>query len=347
MEFRMRGFSTTVKQWQTEGKSMLHSLLMTVSLASAMPASGEAPTMRPIPPVTSAADAAEERVAIPFNPPLVSRPRKATTRSGQEMSVWMDYRYTFSRDGDGFLMLVEPIDFGVDVPRLPTAEARQAFRRMLDRALLPFTVRLSADAIIDHLIDAEAVWERVVDRSMELVAQTERESDSEALAFARQTMLDLPTVSRLTLLMQQTSPILELAATDFSREQPDAVAFTFDAPFGGTIEQQATVTITDVRADTVFYEIAASVPGEQMLAQISNFIERVPLNGRGQNTPEGRAQALREFRDAEMRMEAESRYEVDRTTGLSRRYTVEQRVSIRSGSNNVVQRQTLSGERRN
>lgn len=295
--------------------------------------------------------AESDRIAIPFNPPLgqpiIYRHRKETTRDGQEISVWMDYRYTFNRDGDGFLMLVEPIDFGIDAPRLPTAEARQAFRRMLDRALLPFTVRLSADAIVDHLIDGEAVWARLVDRSMELVAQNEREPDSAALAFARQTMLDLPTVSRLSLLLQQTSPILELAATDYSRERPDAVDFTFDAPFGGTIEQQATVTITDVGVDSVSYAIAASVPSDQLLAQISNFIERVPLNGRGENTPEGRARMLRELREGEMRMEAESRYEVDRSTGLSRRYTVEQRISIRSGDTNIIQRETLSGERRN
>ncbi len=324
-------------------------LLAAVLLGAAAPPSSAAPA--PAQETTPGRAVESDRVAIPFNPPLgqpiIYRHRKETVRDGQHINVWTDYRYTFSRDGDGLLMLVEPIDFGVDAPRLPTAEARQAFRRMLDRALLPFSVRLSADAIVEELIDEEAVWERVVERSMELVAENERERDPEAQAFARQTMLDLPTDTRLILLMQQTGHILEIAATDYSRGQPDAIAYTFNAPFGGTLEQQATVTITNVTADTVSYELAASVPGEQMLASLTNFLEGVPLNGRGQNTPEGRARALREMREAEMRMEAESRYEVDRATGLSRRYTVEQRVSVRSGSNNVVQRQTLSGERRN
>jgi hypothetical protein len=319
------------------------SRIVALSLAAALltcPA-GAMPQVRP-----ALSNTVGEAVALPFRPPLarplIYRFTREKTQHGSTIAAWSEFRFTFTPDGAGYRMHVEPMAAGID--HQPAASQRQ-FQSLFLRVNLPYTARLGADGQLLGLVDEEAYWDRVVANSRAVVAAL-RQTTPQEVASATQFFDGMNPEARRSLLLEQVLPLLSFAGTEHRIGNPERSAAEIPGFFGTILQATVTTTLSFANEEEAAFSVAASVPRDQLIAAATAFLERMPVTGQGHNNARERAETLRNLATADFRRDETGDFTIDRRTGLARRYRSSQHTTISLGSENNEKMDVITGELR-
>jgi hypothetical protein len=317
-----------------------------LGLAAAIPpAAAEASQRAP-----AASAPARQTVAVPFEPPL-GRPiryrrTKEVVQSSGTRTVWNTTQYVFTRGAHGgYRMQVTAIDSGVNGGN-PAAAALS--RRLSTMFSEPYVILVDARGEILGVEDEDGYWNRMI-AAVERVIRTMEGVDSAgeraALSQAMAMFHDMPRQSRLALMVEDETPILELSGNEFvlgeARESEQPVTNALGTP----MVRHVTVRPERVADGYLFLTARMTVPREAMIAATEAMSARIPVTGSGQNTEAERARVLEQIRNADFIDSTEATYEVSLTTGLVRRSRSVERIELGVGAERTSKTTTILIER--
>lgn len=215
--------------------------------------------------------AAQDELAIPFEPPLGEALRyrytRSDTRDGETRSRSVEMRIRFARDGDDYAMTV---DYVVPAGAAATDPGALLMRRALSLAI-------SADGVVLGLADEEAYWAAM----QAAIRATVREStDTPEVRTRMEAFLGrlraLPAEERLALVTENFLPIVTAAGAllplgeDIEQSDRRETAM-------GTMTQNSRMRIERVAADRARLTTVMTIPAEDLEGGMAGLLrELVP-----------------------------------------------------------------------
>ena len=293
--------------------------------------------------------ATDEPILLPFAPPLGRpiryRTRKEVVKPSRTTAVWTISELTFSRREGGFRAHVRWIDQGVEGA---DAATQSAFRRFMLEFQRPYVLLLDEDGAITGLENEDAYWADMIRISQIVLRQGVNPSTSAEHEFVRSMMAsfrDAPREARLALLTETVAPVVEFGAAELILGERVSTDVDSTSLFGVQVRQQIEVEPQRIEDGHVFVAVQVSIPHEEMIRAVEDFMTRIPVTGQGQNNEAERARGLAELRAGNFRRETEAEYEVALDSGLTRRHRSVERVTMGSSGNSTGQTKTILIER--
>jgi len=177
----------------------------------------------------------------------------------------------------------------------------------------PLRFRVNNSALITALENEEQYFAGLA-RAMEAMPDTGGANDPAARDAARtvmremiDTMRKLPADARMILIAQNVQPLIDLAASELSRNEPLVSSVEVDTVLG-PVRQDIATSLDRVDGDAVFATSAASVPPERLQQALAEFAARMERET-GRPIPD-RDKMIRQLQANR----TTTRYEVSRTT---------------------------------
>jgi hypothetical protein len=282
---------------------------------------------------TAASTPARQIVTVPFEPPL-GRPiryrrTKEVVQASGTSTVWNTTQYVITRGArGGYRMQVTAIDSGMNGGSPAAAALSRRLSRMFSE---PYVILLDARGEILGVEDEDGYWNRMiaaVERVIRSMEEVNSAGERAALSQVMAMFHDMPRQSRLAMMVEDETPILELSGTEFvlgeARESEQPVT----NPLGTPMVRHVTVRPERVADGHLFLTARMTVPREAMIAATEAMSARIPVTGTGQNTQAERARVLEQIRNADFMDSTEATYEVSLATGLVRRSRSVERIEL-------------------
>ncbi len=295
------------------------------------------------------AAASAQRIVIRFNPPLDQplryRHSKQVTRGTETSTRWSLTEYTFSRRAGGFRLRVRLLESGVDGGDPVIGEA---YRRAAQSFSRPYFLLLDDVGAIVGMEDEEAYWTEMLRLTEQMFREREAQATpahEAAIASVVGAFRDTPPQARLATLAGAAASIVQFASAELTPGQESWSEVDTPTVVGTTVRQRLRTTAERVEDGHLIVGLQGSVPREELVRNMELFLSRVSVAGEGSDNEEGRARALADVRSGAMSQRSEARYEVDLTTGLTRRYRRVEHVEVAFGDENLRQVSTVALDR--
>lgn len=297
------------------------------------------------PPATAPAAApARTLIEVPFSPPLdrpvFYRHSKRTVDRRGDVTVTTNIRIRFSpRQGGGFRAEVTQLDARME----PADDATAAlFQRMFEMYNRPYVMLFDANGALGGIEDETRYWDESMRQAEEVVANLPGASEELRSLSWRviDTLRAMPVDQRRAMLTEAVSPTFDVAGGSWRLGEPLESDAQRTTAFGAPVTEHQRMLAERIDGTTLFMSRHGTIASADLIAATERFYDMIPLNGRGNNTPEGRAQVLRQLRASEIRHDTEISYEAEIASGLVRRYRSVETNSITmpgtAGSNKVT-----------
>jgi hypothetical protein len=208
---------------------------------------------------------------------------------------------------------------------------------------MPFVLRLSEDAEIVELERGDEYWQQIIGVLREELARRSGKpapQEAQAIASVIGMFETMPSDVRLAKLTESVQPLVEFASTETIVGKPIHAQLDTASPFGGTLKQDAVISLTKVERGLAHLTIRMSVSREELLKVMSAFVSKLQ-NGELGNEQAAKMEAalasLKEFRS-----ETIAEYRVSLDNGMLDTFNSTQTISVYDGEKRQQRVKTIS-----
>lgn len=259
-------------------------------------------------------------VVIPFSPPtdkpLTYLYEKIEQKDGKTVTETSVDRYSFTPDGEGFVLSVVPVSSTSDDTNPDAQRMREVvLASMGDR---PYSLVINESAEITEFVDGAGYWGAVISALRgQLEAKTDTEAKKQAIRGFLGQLERTPADVRLSMMTQHIQPMVEFALTELDPAKPITTQVETGTLLGGKIMQDIIIKADPPANGAVHVSLTSSIPRreiERLTAQVLDSFK-----GAADKSNQAQAEsALASLK--ELRSDSVADYQIAQDTGVLQSY---------------------------